>query len=200
MIYGFGMESPALAAPTVPSATVAALGNCAWTLAGVSPGVSLTAASAYDGTSNALFGTDSSAIIFVAGNSTQGTPCSWFSATAAGATVSVSVASTPSFTAVPLGLGYIFSSGNPLTYTPFALGAGCPATGGGNSYTSRSMYGNAAPNLGGAAVVYNKTGVGTSSSCAFAPTYTSTIPGGLTPGGTSTVLTGSSVTTTMTLT
>ncbi len=200
MIYGLGIKSPALAAPTIPSATVAALGNCAWTLAGVSAGVTLTAADSYDGTSDALTGTDATPVMFVSGNSTQGTPCSWFSAAAAGATITVSIPAAPAFTAAPLGLGYAFTAANSLTYAPNALGAGCPAATGGNSYTSRSMYAPGAGNLGGATVVYNKALVGTASSCAFAPTYSSLIPGGLTPGGTSTVLTGSGVTTTMTLT
>ncbi len=196
-VYGLGMDSPALAA-TVPTATVPSLSTCAWVLAGVSPTVALTAANPYAGASDLLTGTDAATAMFVSGDGTQGTPCSWFSGTPAGATITISVANNSSFTAVPTGLGYSFTVSSPLTYAPNSVGAGCPAATGGTSYTTRNMYG--AANTGGAAVIYNKVGVNTTSSCTFAPTYSSLIPAGLTAGGTSTVLTGSSVTTTMSLT
>jgi hypothetical protein len=196
-VYGFGLGSPANAA-TVPTATVPSLSTCAWVLAGVSPTVALTAANPYSGTSDALSGTDVGTAMFVSGDGVQGTACSWYSATPAGATITISVANGPSFTAVPAGLGYTFSAASPLTYAPNSLGAGCPTATGGTSYTSRAMWG--AANTGGTTVIYNKVGVNTSSSCTFAPTFSSLIPSGLTAGGLSTVLTGSSVTTTMSLT
>ena len=197
MAFGF-VSQPLAEAATTPTATVQALANCAWVLAGVSPTVSLTPANPYSGTSDALTGQDVGTAMFVSGDTTQGTACSWYSATPAGATITISVPNSPSFTAVPTGLGYTFSLASPLTYAPTATGAGCPAATGGTSYTSRSMYG--AANTGGAVVIYNKVGVNTTSSCTFAPTFSSLIPAGLTAGGTSTVLTGTPVTTTMSLT
>lgn len=198
-VYGLGADSPALAA-TVPTATVPSLSTCAWVLAGVSPTVALTPANPYSGASDLLTGSDPATAMFVSGDGTQGSPCSWFSGTPAGATITISVANNSSFTAVPTGLGYAFSVTNPLTYAPNTLGAGCPVAGGGTSYTTRSMYGAGGGNTGGTTVIFNKVGVNTASSCTFAPTYSSLIPAGLTAGGASTVLTGSSVTTTMSLT
>ncbi len=198
MAFGFGGEAPAQAAGTIPGATVSSLPSCAWVLAGVSPNLLLTAANPYSGATDALSGTDAATAMFVSGDGTQGTACSWYAGVPAGATITISVANNPAFTAVPTGLGYIFTAASPLTYTPNAVGAGCPAATGGTSYTTRSMYG--AANTGGATVIYNKVGVGIASSCTFSPTFSSLIPAGLTAGGLSTVLTGNSVTTTMSLT
>lgn len=197
--YGFGGEQAAKAAGTIPQATVAKLGTCAWQLAGVSPTVTLTAASAYSGTGLQLTGTDSTANLFVSGDGTQGTNCTWFGGTPAGATITTSIGNNAGFVSSPsAGLDYTFIAGaSALTYTPSAVG--CP-TGVGTSYTPLAMYGNTPANTTKATVVISKTGsvVGTSTSCLFSPTYTSLIPAGLTPTGTNN-LSAPSITTTLSI-
>jgi hypothetical protein len=197
--YGFGGESPANAAGTIPQATVAKLGTCAWQLAGVSPTVTLTAPTAYSGTGLQLTGTDATANLFVSGDGTQGTNCTWFGGTPAGATITTSIGNSAGFVSSPAaGLDYTFIAGaSALTYTPSSVG--CP-TGIGTSYTALAMYGNAPANNSKATVVISKTGsvIGTSTSCLFSPTYTSLIPAGLTPTGTNN-LSAPSITTTLSI-
>jgi hypothetical protein len=199
MSYGFGEEIPVYAAGTIPTATVAKLGTCAWQLAGVSPSVTLSAASGYAGVGLQLTGTDATANMFVSGDGTQGTNCSWFSGTPAGATITTSIGNGAGFVSSPsAGLDYTFIAGaSALTWTPSS--AGCP-TGVGTSYTALPKYGNAPSNTTKATVVISKTGsvIGTSTSCLFAPTYTSLIPAGLTPTGTNN-LTAPSITTTISI-
>lgn len=197
--YGFGGEPAANAAGTIPQATVAKLATCAWQLAGVSPNVTLTAATAYSGSGLQLTGTDSTANLFVSGDGTQGTNCTWFSGTPAGATITTSIGNSAGFVSSPsAGLDYTFIAGaSALTYTPSFVG--CP-TGVGTSYTPLAMYGNSPANTTKATLVISKTGsvIGTSTSCLFSPTYTSLIPAGLTPTGTNN-LSAPSITTTLSI-
>lgn len=197
--FGFGTEAPVIAAGTIPQATVSKALTCAWQLAGVSPTVALTAPTAYSGTGLQLTGTDATANLFVSGDGTQGTNCSWFGATPAGATITTSIGNSAGFISSPAaGLDYTFIAGaSALTSTPSS--AACPV-GIGTSYSALAMYGNSPANTTKATVVISKTGsvIGTSTSCLFAPTYTSLIPAGLTPTGVNN-LTAPSITTTLTI-
>jgi hypothetical protein len=194
---GFGAETPLFAAGTIPTATVSKLSTCAWQLAGVSPNVTLTAPSEYLGEGLQLTGTDTTANMFVSGNGTQGTNCSWFGGTPAGATITINIGNNAGFVSSPsAGLDYTFIAGaSSLTYTPSSVG--CPTTSG-TSYTPLSMYGNVTANNTADTVVISPTNVGTSTSCLFKPTYTSLIPAGLTPTGVNN-LTAPSITTTITI-
>lgn len=197
--YGFGGESPANAAGSIPTATVSKMGTCAWQLSGVSPTVVLTAPTAYSGEGLQLTGKDSTANMFVSGDGTQGTNCSWFGGTRAGATITTSIGDHAGFVSSPsAGLDYTFIEGaSALTFTPSSIG--CP-TGTGTSYSSLEMFGNKAGDTSKATVVISKTGsvIGTSTSCLFSPTYTSLIPAGLTPTGTNN-LSAPSITTTLSI-
>jgi hypothetical protein len=196
--FGFGAETPVFAAGTIPTATVSKAKTCAWQLAGVSPTVTLTAPTEYLGEGLQLTGTDTTANMFVSGDGTQGTNCSWFSRDPAGATITTSIDdNNPGFKSTPsAGLDYTFIAGpSSLTYTPSSMG--CPTTSG-STYTPLSMYGNSSANNSKATVVISRTGVGKSTSCLFKPTYTSLIPPGLTPTGVNN-LTAPSITTTMTI-
>jgi len=197
--YGIVGSTSSFAAGTIPQATVAKMGTCAWQLAGVSPTVVLTPASAYAGTSDQLTGTDASANMFVSADGIQGTACSWFGGTPAGATITTSIGNNAGFVSTPAaGLDYSFVTGaSSLTYAPSS--AGCP-TGTGTTYTTFSMFGASPLNTTRATVVISKTGsvIGTSTSCLFSPTYTSSIPAGLTPTGTNN-LAAPSVTTTLSI-
>jgi hypothetical protein len=195
--FGFGAETPGLASGTIPTATISKAPTCAWQLAGVSPSVSLTAPTGYLGEGLQLTGTDTTANMFVSGDGTQGTDCSWFGATPVGATITTSISDDAGFVSYPsAGLDYTFIAGaSALTYTPSSVG--CPTTTG-TSYTPLSMYGNIPENVSKATVIISSTDVGTSTSCLFSPTYTSLIPPGLIPTRVN-KLTAPSITTTMTI-
>jgi hypothetical protein len=195
MVLSLTYENTAIAASTVPSVSVGKQPTCAWVLSGVSSNLSLTASGTYNpDTATAFTGTDSTASMYVSGDASVGTACNWFGVTK-NAAIDISIPSNSGFTASPTGLGFSFSLANPLTYSA-ARGTGCPV---GATFTTTplSLYGTSSS---GTAISYSTSGGGTTTAaCLFTPAIASRIPAGLTPGGETSVLTGGTITTTLTI-
>ncbi|MEY2768696.1 MAG: hypothetical protein RL359_332 [Actinomycetota bacterium] len=197
LVFSFSTEESAKAATTVPSVSIGKQPTCAWVLSGISSALTMSAPGTYNPATTLTFtGTDATASMYVSGDASVGTACSWYGTTK-NAAINISIPDNSGFSGTPAGLDFSFTSGNPLTYLA-ARGTGCPV-GGTFAVSQLNLYGTSATTLGTALTYSTAGGSTTTAACLFTPYMTSKIPSGLTPGGETTNLTGSTITTTLTV-
>ena len=184
VLYGF--SGTASADDTTTNMTVSST-NCSYALS-VPASVTLLG-SAYVGSTDLFTVTDTSMTLKSGGSGNPSNACGWAGGT--GASLGMSLTGTGFANGSNPNYDTLLSAA-PLIVAPVATG--CTA----NAGTSLSWASTAVPTDGGAFATLLH--VGTTQTCTFSTTYSFTIPSGKTPNASPVVMTGPTLTTTITVT